>query len=1197
MQKIKASPVLLIIGISLLLCSLLFNSLNTHHLGDLAIEAGNKISARLALSQQALEQIKISGPVTENTSFYDLYDREKIGIYYFSKDSLVYWNNAQIPIENNPSLFAGTEGLVKLRQGYYLYAKTQWWDKTAVTLCLVKPLYDLQNNYLKNNFSAWTGLPKEVEIDVNGPGKYPVLVGNRRLFSLKGNEEEYSTELAANIGFLVFVSGFLLILLALLLMMSKPVGKIRFFVLLMGVLFFRFLMLYFEWPSFFYKSILYDLSVFGNAESSLSFYMGDILLNAFTLLFIAFSLHIYLIRTNQRIKDLFSVMALCLVSVFIVNQFNHTLISLVTNSTLNFDFLSIFNIKVPAFVGIAILGIYSLALYLTVNKITSFFDKNVKGFFLFFGLTAACCVLQWLFFTFNNFENFWFLIFSSCMFLIASFSYSRFSLGLGLQILLMSVITSVLLDFYIGKTQKQNLERLSSDLSERRDAILESEFDGLPAKIASDKKLAVLLQFLPNGKKEIEQLLKQKYFSEYFNRYNVDFSLFDENCNPLLSPKDPVLMNEGFFDDRIRYGADSTFVPGLFFVKNHRNNSVYIGKMKINDRRLFVFLEPKQFEELGSFPDLLLDQSQQKQEVFKNFSYAIYRSGQNTNRYGTFNYPFFILDSATLAKSNPDFNHYYFQNEEYTQVISQKRKTFTDQFTYNSYVFLFFSIISYFCYFIYTLVFTGWLKNSSLTRRIQTIIIVLLLLVMSAVGITSGNLVSDQFETDNKQQLQEKTEIIISELATQFKPEEFFDESQKEIVNLKLNEYAHLFNTVISVFDKSGYLFNTSQPRLYDLGLAAPLANPKAFWNLRQNKSSAESVIESAGTLNYFSFYTPLYNSKQQLIGYVNLPYFAKRSDLVNELSGIISALINVYVILFVISILAGLILSGYITKPLRLIKQQISNISLGKQNEKIKWESNDEIGKLVSEYNQMLIKLEDSANLLAQSERESAWREMAKQVAHEIKNPLTPMKLNLQYLQHLMKNNPDDFREKFGKTSSGIIEQIDSLANIANEFSNFAKLPGAQLQTVNLVEIINSSVLVFGNQKNNLVRNLITETEILVKGDKDQCLRVFNNILKNAEQAVDGVENALIAIRSEASAEKMVISIRDNGCGIDDDLKPKIFSPNFTTKTTGSGLGLAMVKNIMQGFGGRIWFESEKNAGTVFYLEFVASQHEISEP
>lgn len=1188
MQNTKASRVLLLAGFCLLLPSLIFNKFNTYDLGELAQKAGHTVSAKLSIGRHALAQLRDSSRLTENKTLYDLYNREKTGVYYYRNDSLVYWNNAQIPVESNPSQFTSGEGLIKLRQGYYIYSKIQWGKNTGVAVSLVKPLYDFQNNYLRNNFSAWTGIPKEADIDTSAGSSYPVLVGNKRFFSLKGTESEYSTELTANVSFVIFLSGFFSLLLGLMLITVGEQRSGLIFAIAAAVLVMRVLMIYFQWPSFFYRSLLYDLSIYGNAASNISFYLGDILLNAVTLLFISFLLHVRLSQSRRPQMNFAIIVGLALLSMFMVNQFNQTIVNLVSNSTLNFDFLSIFNIRVPAFVGIAILAIYALALYLVVKKTIVFFENGAKGFSLFVLVVLLCCLFQYFVFSATTFESFWFFVFALVLYIIVKWSVSGFSFGLGVQVFLMSLITSVLLDTHIEKSQRQNLDRLSSDLSERRDAILENEFDGIPARIAADEKLGVLLYFLPNGKKETEQLLRQKYFSEYFNRYNVDFSLFDKDCNPLLSPKDPVLMNEGFFDDRIRYDADSTFVPGLFFVKNFRDNSVYIGTVPIGDKKLFVFMQPKQFEEMGSFPDLLLDQSQQKQEVFKNFSYAVYRSGKNTTRYGAFNYPFFILDSASLAKSNPGFDHYYFKSDEYTQVISQKRKTFTDRFTYNSYIFLFFSVISYCCYFLYTLVFTGWLRNFSLTRRIQTIIIVLLLLVMSAVGITSGNLVSGQFEADNKQQLQEKTQIIINELATQFKPEEFFDDSQKQIVNLKLNEYAHLFNTVISIFDQNGYLYNTSQPRLYDLGLAAPLANPRAFWNLKQNKSSAETVIESAGTLNYFSFYTPLYDAKQQLIGFVNLPYFAKRSDLVNELSGIISALINVYVILFVISILAGLILSGYITKPLRLIKQQISNISLGKQNEKIEWSSNDEIGKLVSEYNQMLVKLENSANLLAQSERESAWREMAKQVAHEIKNPLTPMKLNLQYLQHLIKNNPEDFKEKFSKTSAGIIEQIDSLASIANEFSNFAKLPGTSLEKVNLVEIINSSVLVFDDQKNNLVRNLIVEKEILVNGDKDQCLRVFNNILKNAAQALEEVGDPLIEISANIEVSKVIIVVRDNGCGIADELKPKIFSPNFTTKTTGSGLGLAMVKNIMQGFGGRILFESETGKGTVFYLEFV---------
>lgn len=1188
MQKIKASAVFFITGVLMVLCALIFNSLNTHTLSDVASHASNAIKRKSDLQNTALASLNDGQIDKSRATFLKLYSKEKIGIYYFNHDSLLYWNNAQIPIEQNVAFFKPGKSLVKLRQGYYLCTRADLKEGVAIALCLVKPLYDLQNNYLNNSFSAWTNIPSDVKIDLTSQQANAVYIGDNLLFSLKGNESTYIKPWAANISFILFVTGFLCGLLSLLLLFKKGVSELAFYSLMGGVFVLRFLMIHFKWPSFFYKSILYDLSVFGNAQSDINFYLGDVLLNAILFLFSAAAFQWHLKADTPVPRRAGGIIGLTVLSAFGVNQFNLGVMSLVENSTLSFDFLDIFNIKFPAFVGVSALALYALSLYVSVRKIISLLDQKIKGLFTFILIVAFICATQKLFLpAATTFEMTWFLGFSLSLFVLIRLNYSQFSLGLGLQILLMSVITSVLLNSYINKKQQQDLALLSQSLSEQRDDILENEFSGLPNRIAADKKLEVLFLFLPAGQKEVQQLLQQKYFGEYFNRYNIEFSLFDENCNPLLSPKQAVLMNEGFFEDQIRYFADSTFVPGLFFVKNYRNNSVYIGKIKLADKRLYVFMEPKQFEELGSFPDLLLDKSQQKQDIFKNFSYATYRSGQSVSRFGPFNYPFFILDSSALAKSNPTFDHLYFQNEEYTQVISQKRKTFADRFTYNSYIFLFFSIISYVCFMIYSFIFTSRLATPSLTRRIQTIIIFLLLVVMSAVGVTSGNLVSGQFEADNKQQLQEKTQIIINELVSQFDSEEFFDESQKEIVNIQLNEYAHLFNTVISIFDKNGYLYNTSQPRLYDLGLAASLANPRALWNLKQNQSSAESVIESAGTLNYFSLYTPLYNSKQKLVGFINLPYFARQSDLVDELSGVISALINVYVILFVVSILAGLILSGYITKPLRLIKQQIANISLGAQNEKIEWESNDEIGRLVAEYNQMLVKLESSANLLAQSERESAWREMAKQVAHEIKNPLTPMKLNLQYLQHLMKNNPEDFKEKFGKASAGIIEQIDSLANIATEFSNFAKLPETSLQTINLSEIISSSVLIFENLKSNVIVNQITENNIFVKGDKDQCLRAFNNILKNAMQALDEINSPIITINATMSHDQVIVTIHDNGCGIPEALKTNIFNPNFTTKTTGSGLGLAMVKNIMQGFGGAIWFESEKDSGTTFYLQF----------
>ena len=812
---------------------------------------------------------------------------------------------------------------------------------------------------------------------------------------------------------------------------------------------------------------------------------------------------------------------------------------------------------------------------------------------IFFSILLLICgLLKVIDPAFSIFECSWLLIFGAGIFFGCGFHEKRVALLIGLQVIIISAVMSVILNDHIELNQSKDLSVLSLKLGERQDPVLENEFEGISNQIEKDENLRNLIMILPSTSDAIIELLNQKYFNDYFKRYQVEVSLFDKDCHPLLAVTNPVLLNEGFFEDQIKFHSDSTFIEGLFFNKDYRKNSRYIARIKLGDHRLYVLLQPKQFEELGSLPDLLLDQTQQKHEKLKNFSYAVYRSGQNTSSYGNFNYPINLPDPKNLAAASSEHVHHYHEADESTVVIiSRGLKTWGYFFTFNSYMLLFYSLFTYGGFFLYSLIFTKRFTSASLTRRIQVIVILLLLVAMSAVAITSATLVTRQFRSENKEQLREKTEIIINELS-QFKTEMLFEEGQKEAVNLRLNEYARLFNTDISLFTRDGFLFTTSQPRLYGLGLAAQVANPRAMWQLKNNLASAVSITERAGTLDYLSLYTPLFDHERKIAGFINLPYFARQNDLVNELSGIISALVNVYVILFVISIVAGLILAGYITQPLRLIQQQISNISLGRKNEKIVWRSNDEIGRLIMEYNQMLVKLEESANLLAQSERESAWREMARQVAHEIKNPLTPMKLNLQYLQHLMKSDPADFKEKFERASAGIIEQIDALANIASEFSNFAKLPVAQLQTINLVEVINSSLQLFSHRENIIIKNRIEEKELFVKGDREQCLRVFNNIFANAVEALAGVSDPYIEIGRKIADQKIVIIIRDNGCGIDEEQKTKIFTPNFTTKTTGSGLGLAMVKNIMQGFEGRIWFESETGLGTAFYLEFILNSN-----
>jgi two-component system, NtrC family, nitrogen regulation sensor histidine kinase NtrY len=291
-------------------------------------------------------------------------------------------------------------------------------------------------------------------------------------------------------------------------------------------------------------------------------------------------------------------------------------------------------------------------------------------------------------------------------------------------------------------------------------------------------------------------------------------------------------------------------------------------------------------------------------------------------------------------------------------------------------------------------------------------------------------------------------------------------------------------------------------------------------------------------------------------------------------------------VLLFALSIITAIFISNYVTKPLKLIQDKLSNIRLGKTNEPIEWKENDEIGNLVSEYNRMISELSKSAELLAKSERESAWREMAKQVAHEIKNPLTPMKLSVQHLQRTYKDHAPDMDVKMERLTKTIIEQIDTLSSIATEFSNFAKMPKANLEPVNLFDTIINTVDLYKNTgEDEIIFENRTSTAPLVLADKEQLIRVFNNLIKNATQASpEGIKGKIIITLTKESGQYLT-SISDNGTGISEDVLDKIFMPNFTTKTGGMGLGLAMVKNIIETINGRIWFETKSNVGTTFYV------------
>ena len=316
----------------------------------------------------------------------------------------------------------------------------------------------------------------------------------------------------------------------------------------------------------------------------------------------------------------------------------------------------------------------------------------------------------------------------------------------------------------------------------------------------------------------------------------------------------------------------------------------------------------------------------------------------------------------------------------------------------------------------------------------------------------------------------------------------------------------------------------------------------------------------------------------------IQVPYFNTSKSLEEEIRSLIFQLINIYLLFLIIISIVGPLIIHRILRPLNLVRQSMNNLQLTGDNQKIAVNSDDELGRLVQQYNKLIDELIYKAQQLKDQERESAWKDMAKQVAHEIKNPLTPMKLSIQHLNRISASEDSERYESMVKrVSATLIEQIDHLAHIAQEFSSFAKIPEAEMKPVNVISILRSIIEMYQYDGKIRLEQHIPDQEVFASIDKNQFNRVINNILTNSVQAIDQ-EEGLIKVSLEIG-EDITIVIQDNGPGMEDDVSAKVFVPNFSTKSSGMGIGLPMSKRIVENFGGQINFETKVGVGTTFSI------------
>ncbi len=480
------------------------------------------------------------------------------------------------------------------------------------------------------------------------------------------------------------------------------------------------------------------------------------------------------------------------------------------------------------------------------------------------------------------------------------------------------------------------------------------------------------------------------------------------------------------------------------------------------------------------------------------------------------------------------------------------------------------------------------MRTRKLSLRVRIFFAMILLVLLASILIAGVTIYQyrQQAQDYHKERLQRKEENIRRNIEFAIRETTYPVTTEKIPLIFKDEIYkiADIHQLRVNLYDLEGGFLISSKANIE--GDSVPDCLSADILNGISNTASHRYVQKTTRNGETFrSSYTYITDQKFKPLGILNLPYLENDDFLNKELHEFFARLGYAYFVMLLIAIGIAFLLSKYITKSLKTISDKLTATRLEKRNKKIEIDSSsEEIATLVNSYNSMIDELEESAVKLAKSEREQAWREMAKQVAHEIKNPLTPMRLSVQSFQRKFDPNDPIIHQKVDEYSKTLIQQIDTMSSIASAFSNFAKMPAQQNETLNVVNIVRLAVDIFSE---GYISFHAEEEEIIAKFDRTQLIRVVTNLVKNAIQSIPEGRKPKINVSVTSQDENVDILVSDNGIGVSDEINLKIFEPKFTTKSSGMGLGLAMVKNIVETYNGSITFTSQLGKGTTFKVSF----------
>ncbi|NDV45775.1 HAMP domain-containing protein [Paludibacter sp. 221] len=1127
---------------------------------------------------------------TDSLTNYTFPD-EDISYYILENDELVFWSDNQLDISNiTPHEFTDWH-YIQLPNAYCVILSRSFDELDFVALITIKYNYPYENESLQNKFARGFEIDKHVEIQLGDESdEYAVFCGKGHyLFSLSNPEipvfNHFWALLSAIAFAIAFIFFFVLYARFPLLVGKRSIGVKTFALLFLSVGGFISLLLFFDIPEIFFRNIIFSPFHYA-AHPMLSSICHLSVFTAFV--FSSVCLFFFYVKTGSRsfYKNIFLLLLypfyfICLYA--IVN-------SMVFHSCIQLNILHITDFSLAGVWAHLLFFVWGIGLGLLFFKTHNYFaiHKKLKWAIAADVVAIILFVIASLFIPRLKITLFvvpYTLIISSfyIAYFIKRIKYNYVYLLLW-GLFYAGFIGLNLLELNIQKNRgkyrvlAQNVYENGNVENDRIADILLEELD---SRLVNDAKIGEMMMY-PDSTDVLKDYLDKTYFRGFWNKYDIQVnyaSYYSELYSEYLSY---IVQVEGKIGNTHFYSVPTT-----------QNAMTYIGIFPVQEGEeevVYYFLEfyPRRQYKSYSFPDLLIPASADIHKQL-NVSVAKYDNRLLTYSSGIVEYP---SDASWIPAFESDYKtllykdrwHYIYKpnTDTYIVVSKQNRNEFSAYLQFFIYLTLIYFTLIWFIIRLYQFLYKKEDFHLGLASRFQYTFITLLIISFAGIFYVSIDFIRKRYEHQQVEILESKRQYIQNTLQDMYYWNQGLNVHNTSSLNFDLQDLSYIYQTDIHVFDNDGVLVGSSQPLIFYRHLISNRMSPKPFFSSNSSIEQYEHIGES----NYLAAYTDFYNGDYLQIGYIAIPQFFSEKDLRTEIENFSSVIIHIYFFIILVAIFLTIVVGKRLSAPLNMLEKKLKEMRIGQRNEKIDYKQNDEIGQLVAQYNRTVDELEQSAKLLAKSERESAWKLMARQVAHEINNPLTPMKLSIQQLRRRKNMDDDGFDEYFENSTSMLIEQIDNLSRIAGTFSDFARMPEAQLSRVDVSLTLQSVVRLFADNNEKIdIQYSGAERDVFVYADQEQLIQVFNNLMKNAIQSIPKGRKGLIKVNLNQSEGNVVIRISDNGSGIPKDVCDKMFTPNFTTKAQGMGLGLAISKNIVEQVGGTITFETEENKGSIFVV------------